>query len=235
MKHNVIIQILNKGQLKKFVSVIILVLFFSVSGFSQDTVRIETTRIDTVKIETVRIDTVLVVPVNAATAPQTPAVQNSSQPLQKPLLNARKIYFGGYVNLSVGRYTVIGIEPLVGYKLTPKFSIGGKLSYEYISDKRYKEDYTTSNYGFSIFSRLRVTPKLYTHVEYSAMNYDLYYGTGDNDRKWVPFLFVGGGYSQPISKNTWFTAEVLFDVLQNKNSPYKSWEPFFSVGFGVGF
>jgi hypothetical protein len=41
--------------------------------------------------------------------------------------------------------------------------------------------------------------------------------------------------SQPISGNTWFTAEVLFDVIQNENSPYKNWEPFFSVGFGVGF
>jgi hypothetical protein len=67
------------------------------------------------------------------------------------------------------------------------------------------------------------------------MNYKLFDSTGDSDRQWVPFLFLGGGFSQPITKNTWFTAEVLFDVLQNEHSPYKSWEPFFSVGFGVGF
>jgi len=29
--------------------------------------------------------------------------------------------------------------------------------------------------------------------------------------------------------------QVLFDVLQNSNSPYNRWEPFYSVGFGVGF
>jgi hypothetical protein len=67
------------------------------------------------------------------------------------------------------------------------------------------------------------------------MNYKMFYGVDDSNREWVSFLFLGGGFSQPISKNTWFTAEVLFDVLQNENSPYAAWEPFFSVGFGVGF
>ena len=67
------------------------------------------------------------------------------------------------------------------------------------------------------------------------MNYKFYNDLGGSERKWVPFLFLGGGMSQPISPNTWFNAQVLFDVLQNENLPYSSWEPFFSVGFGVGF
>ena len=46
-----------------------------------------------------------------------------------------KLYFGGYVNLSFGKYTLVGIEPMVGYKLTPKFSAGVKFRYDYISDK----------------------------------------------------------------------------------------------------
>jgi hypothetical protein len=218
--------------MKKINLFLILTFYFSFISFAQDTIRIETVRVDTVKIETVRIDTVMVQPVKTEQV-----VQTAQAPAQqkKPMLNPNKMYFGGYVNASFGRYTAIGVEPLVGYKLTPKFSVGGKLSYEYISDKRYDEDYSASNYGFSVFSRLRVTQRLYAHTEYSAMNYKLYDSLGESDRKWVPFLFLGGGLSQPISKNTWFTAEVLFDVLQNENSPYKSWEPFLSVGFGVGF
>lgn len=208
---------------------------FSVYSFAQDTVRIETVRVDTVKVETVRVDTVLVQPVSSQPAVQTPAVQSAGQQAKKPVINQNKLYFGGYVSGSIGSYTSIGIEPLVGYKLTPKFSVGGKLSYEYISDKRYSEEYSASNYGFSIFSRLRITQRLYTHAEYSAMNYKLYNSLGESEREWVPFLFLGGGFSQPVTKNTWLTAEVLFDVLQNEDSPYKSWEPFFSVGFGVGF
>lgn len=209
-------------------------MFFYYSVLAQDTVRIETVRVDTIKVETIRVDTVLVQPVKTQPASQ-PVIVQSEQPQKKPGLNPNKMYFGGYVNASFGSYTVLGIEPMVGYKLTPKFSVGGKLSYEYISDKRYEEDYSASNYGFSLFSRYRLTQRLYAHAEYSAMNYKLYDTMGESDREWVSFLFLGGGFSQPISRNTWLTAEVLFDVLQNENSPYKDWEPFFSVGFGVGF
>jgi hypothetical protein len=214
---------------------LILGTFFCFMSFAQDTIRIETVRVDTVKIESVRIDTVVVTPVKTEPAVQTAAKSTERKEEKKPLLNPNKIYFGGYVNASFGSYTAIGIEPMVGYKLTPKLSLGTKITYEYISDKRYEEDYSASNYGFSVFNRMRVTQGLYTHAEFSAMNYKLYDSLGESNRTWVPFLFLGGGMSQPISGNTWFTAEVLFDVIQNENSPYKKWEPFFSVGFGVGF
>lgn len=143
----------------------------------------------------------------------------------------RKIYYGGYLNLSFGSYTVIGIQPLVGYKFTPEFSGGVQLLYEYSS----YDNSSYSNYGGSIFSRYRVIPQLYLHAEFSTINYELYRNYVEGERTWVPFLYLGGGYSQPISKNTWLNAQVLFDVLQNENSPYESWEPFFSIGFGVGF
>jgi hypothetical protein len=146
-----------------------------------------------------------------------------------------KLYYGGYLNMSFGRYTAIGAAPLLGYKVTPKFSVGTKFSYEYINDKRFTQDYSTSNYGFSLFSRLRVTSKLYGHVEFATMNYDLYNEQGESDREWIPFLFVGGGYSRKIAKNTWLNAQILWDVIQDDKSPYKTYEPFYSIGLGVGF
>lgn len=142
-----------------------------------------------------------------------------------------KIYYGGYLNLSFGTYTVIGVQPLVGYKFTPELSAGIQLTYEYSS----YDNSSSSNYGGSLFSRYRILPQLYAHAEFSTINYELIYFTGETERTWVPFLFLGGGYSQPISENVWMNAQVLFDVLQNENSPYESWEPFFSIGFGVGF
>jgi putative salt-induced outer membrane protein YdiY len=154
---------------------------------------------------------------------------------KKSNFDRNKLYYGGYVNASFGNYTVIGAAPLVGYKVTPKFSVGGQVTYEYVKDKRYSTDYETSNYGLSVFSRFRVVPQLYLHAEFSEMNYKLYRSDGGSKREWVPFLWLGGGYSQPVTRNTWLTAQVLFDVINNENSPYKNWEPYFSVGIGVGF
>jgi hypothetical protein len=37
------------------------------------------------------------------------------------------------------------------------------------------------------------------------------------------------------SRNVWLTAQVLFDVLQDPDSPYRRWDPVFSVGVAAGF
>ena len=150
-------------------------------------------------------------------------------------IDKNKIYYGGYVNMSFGDYTSIGAAPLIGYKVLPEFSVGTQLTYEYFNDKRYSHDYSSSNYGASIFTRYRIIPELYMHFEFSEMNYELYNSMGQSEREWVPFLFVGGGFSQPVAGNVWLNAQVLFDVIQDGSSPYDDWEPFYSIGVGIGF
>jgi hypothetical protein len=154
----------------------------------------------------------------------------------KQLVKENKYYWGGYLNVVFGSYTAIGIEPLIAYKVTPKFSTGAILTYEYVSDNT-NSGYTTksTNYGASIFTRYRIVPQFYFHAEFSEMKYDSYNSSGYNTHYWVPFLFVGGGFSQQISQNSWMNTQILFDVIQNEHSPYSGGVPFYSIGFGVGF
>jgi hypothetical protein len=166
--------------------------------------------------------------------PQQKAAQQKP-PGQKQASGAKKIYFGGNMALTVGSYTRIGIYPLIGYKFTPKLSGGLKIGYEYIRDNRWSETYETSNYGGSVFARYRIVPQLYAHVEYAQIIYNLYDALGNSDRQWVPFLYVGGGYSQRLGGNVWLNAQVLFDVLQDDRSPYRRWDPVFSIGVAAGF
>ena len=160
----------------------------------------------------------------------------------KPPSKESRWYYGGEVGFGFSsNYFSIGIEPIVGYKITPKFSVGGKIGYTYISDSRYDPLPTlnTSNYGGSIFSRYRIIPQLYAHAEFAYWSFeeaiDITDDGYDTDRVWVPFLLLGGGFSQMISPNVWAYAEVLFDVLNDTNSPYEEWDPWISVGVGVGF
>lgn len=148
---------------------------------------------------------------------------------------SNKIYYGGNIGLALGSYTMIGFYPMVGYKITPKLSSGVKLAYEYIKDSRYATSYSTSNYGASVFARYRIIQPLYIHLEYAGLNYEIYDINGESQRQWVPFLFAGAGYSQRIGSNVWLNAQILFDVLQSSKSPYRDWEPFYSIGVGVGF
>jgi len=146
-----------------------------------------------------------------------------------------RIYYGGGVGLTFGSYTRISVKPIIGYKITPKLSLGVTVEYEYIKDKRYAITQTYSNYGGSIFSRFRVIPQIYLHAEYAYMSYEYTTFTSSSVREGVPFLFVGGGFSQQISPGVTAYAQVLFDVLNSDNSPYNSGEPFYSVGVGIGF
>lgn len=173
-----------------------------------------------------------------------PAAQPEAQPAPQAKAQApakksdwkKKIYFGGYVNFSFGTYTSIGIEPMVGYKIIPRLSLGAKIRYDYVQYKGSGTQYSYSNYGGSIFARLSVIKNLYLHAEYAGYNYENYDQIdGSTSRIWVPYLFLGAGFRQPLGGRASLNAQILFDVLQNDNSPYRDWEPFYSVGISVGF
>ncbi len=166
-----------------------------------------------------------------------------SQAIQPPVSESRW-YYGGNIGFNFWNdYFYLGVYPLVAYKVTPKLSIGGKIGYAYISDDRYEPApaLTTSNYGGSIFSRYRIIPQIYAHAEFAYWSYEnvssfnLINNSYDTERFWVPYLLLGGGYSQNIGPNVWLFVEVLFDVINDENSPYDSGDPFVSFGAGVGF
>lgn len=171
---------------------------------------------------------------------ETTVVEKESMPeTTNPPIKENKWYYGGSIGFSFWNdYTYIGVYPEVGYKVTPKFSIGGKVGYSYIN---YNDiDFSTHNYGGSVFTRYRVIPQFYLHGEFVYFSYEQQVYNSESrqietERNWVPYLLLGGGFSQQVGPNVWAYAEVLFDVLQDENSPYQDWDPFISFGVGVGF
>jgi hypothetical protein len=151
-----------------------------------------------------------------------------------PAPKQNRWFFGGSIGATFGDYSVISVQPLVGYRLTPKFSVGVKGIYEHVKDKRYTVDYTSDNFGGSVFGRLRPVPNIYLQAEPAYMSYE-YPTTTGSEREGVPFFFLGGGLIQRISPKVSAYVEVMFDVLQDNSSPYDDWEPFISVGVMAGF
>jgi hypothetical protein len=47
-----------------------------------------------------------------------------------------RIYTGGNLTASFGSVTYIYIAPLIGYRITPKFSVGPSFTYIYFKDNR---------------------------------------------------------------------------------------------------
>lgn len=165
--------------------------------------------------------------------PKTPAkAPNDKKPLKD------KIYFGGNLGLSFGTVTSVAIEPMVGWKWTPKLSTGFIYSFWYFNDKRYIDEYKSSSHGIRIFNRYRIIPQAYAHVEYAMFWYDNLYDAdlGTSGKQSVPYLFLGGGLSQPLGGRATLFAQILYDVIQDSRSIYRSNNDlYFTMGVGVGF
>ena len=172
---------------------------------------------------------------SAQAGASSPVVRNQGEvapdSVDRPAQNYSPVYYGGTLGFNFfGDVFSISVQPLVGYKFTPQLSGGVTLTYEYLRDNRFDPSRTYHNYGGSVFSRYRIIPQLYGHAEFAYISYDFIGG-----REAVPFLLLGGGYSQRIAPTAWAYVQVLFDVLQDSKSPYKEWEPWISVGVAAGF
>ncbi|CAN5365627.1 hypothetical protein BH11BAC1_BH11BAC1_25860 [soil metagenome] len=146
-----------------------------------------------------------------------------------------KIYIGGNLGLQFGTTTVINVSPQIGYHVTDKFVPGIGLTYIYYNfrDPYSNSRYETNIYGGSVFGKYFFTQNIFAHAEYEELNlegYDLY--LNKYTRLWVPSLFVGAGYNQPLGQRGFIQLLVLFEVLQDRNSPYYRNNPIVRIGFG---
>ncbi|MEE4257896.1 MAG: hypothetical protein V2I47_12725 [Bacteroidales bacterium] len=152
----------------------------------------------------------------------------------------KRLFIGGGLGFGISSYsTSLMIAPEIGYRLSPSFDVGSRLIYTYY---RYNDDllkYSTNNYGLAFYTRyyLFFFQDLFLHAEYEALNYervylDYNYQVDHKERIWVSSLFVGGGYRQWIGNTAFIGITVLWNLLDDIDSPYSN--PIFRIGVGVG-
>jgi hypothetical protein len=166
-----------------------------------------------------------------------------------------KLIVGGGLGLSFGDYTSISISPIVGYRFTDHFAAGIGMGYQYLKIKDYIQltdlnqvtsyyDYKSSIFSPSVWTRYLITDNIFAHVEYehnfmSFQNFRFAQNGSGNIESYqeklnAPSLLVGGGFRSAIGDHASFTIAVLYDVIQDDNSPYKN-RIFPRIGFNLGF
>jgi hypothetical protein len=146
------------------------------------------------------------------------------------------VYFGGNFGLQFGNQTLIDINPLMGYRLTDKLSVGASITYIYykVTDPYHlSPSYSTDIYGGSIFTRYFLFENLFAHVEGELLNLEVpnlflnrYVRTD------VFGFYVGGGYRQAMGERSSLNILLLYNLNEDRNSPYQN--PIIRVGFGFG-
>ena len=143
-----------------------------------------------------------------------------------------RLYFGGGLGLGFGNTTFVNVSPLVGYRITERFSAGVRVKYQYY---KYNQSFIGTNgavvrssfesniYGGGAFSRLFATDNIFLHGEYENLSVQFGDIFGNKTREWIPSAFVGGGYAYPIGGRAVFSITALYNVLYDEfKSPYAS-------------
>ncbi len=134
-----------------------------------------------------------------------------------------RVYLGGNFGAQFGSVTFIDLSPLAGYMITPKFSAGVGITYQYLNYKFYDASFST--YGWRTFVRRNVGRQFFLHGEFENLSIQFFNaGSAEATREWVPGLFAGGGLFQPIGRGGGgFMISALYNVLyDNVRSPYNS-------------
>lgn len=174
------------------------------------------------------------------------------------LIDPDRFIIGGWGLFGVGAgVTNIGITPVLGYRITDNFAAGIGFGYQYLRVKNYNtviidvnsgaEEFrplTAHIYSPSVWARHIIWNNIFAHVEYEHNIFSQKYFTNDytqygtlpvikvNETINVPCLLVGGGLRQPIGDRSSLIFMLLYDVLQDKNSPYRNTV---AIRLGVNF
>jgi len=162
-----------------------------------------------------------------------------------------KLIIGGGLNAGFGGgYINAGIAPIVGYRITRKFSAGIGLGYQY--NRAPTNYYSPSEPDKVFYSKANIIyPSVWTrHFLYrnifaeAAFEQNFIsisgglnrYGVWDNAKENIMAScgLVGLGLSQPLGGRVAFYGEIMYDVIQQENSPYYG-RPIFRFGIAAGF
>jgi len=164
------------------------------------------------------------------------------------------VYFGGSIGMNPFQngFTA-NINPILGFRVARRLHLGisAGINYQYeqidfanVSSTAPKYNYQAINYDLSVFSRYFFFYRFFLHLEpeiigvkqtnsivYDPQNQSF---TEDYERLYVPATLVGLGYAQPLGEQSILVLTVLYDAIQDENTPYNKW-PFLRGGFNLGF
>lgn len=131
-----------------------------------------------------------------------------------------RIFTGGGFGLSFSReIDFVSVSPLIGYRINQRLAAGVGLQYQYAKYKLFNPDFTTNNYGASVFTRYNFYGPLFLHAEYEYLNYEFRVSIAESERRGYNSIFGGGGLFQPLGRNAGLFVTVLYNFSYNTPGP----------------
>jgi len=75
--------------------------------------------------------------------------------------------------------------------------------------------------GGGLFLHARYQNIVYGAVEFEMLHSPISYTVLNANKRWVPTLFVGGGFSKEFNEMVRLNLDVYYDVINHENSPFR--------------
>lgn len=157
--------------------------------------------------------------------------------VNSPAAEANKWWFGGGLGLGFGDRDYVELNGIVGYRATPRFTPGLRLTYRSREETRGGSNIDTNDYGASLFARYRVWKPVYAQAEYEYLSYEFVLPDRTRERETFGSVLGGFGASFPLSERLGVFATALYNFSYDSDdirNPYSGpW--IFRAGVGYSF
>ncbi len=139
----------------------------------------------------------------------SPSSTKKEKAAKKPFKD--RLRLGGNLSGSLGTYTFLQINPMLGVQTTDWWTNGVGFNFMFARGNNF----SSSSYGPSIWSRASIKQIVLFQTELESLTINQKASDGNGFKRTLPIWFVGGG----IQKNG-FSVLVLFNVLPSPYFPY---------------
>ena len=146
--------------------------------------------------------------------------QDQGKEKMSDLTNRERTVVGGSLGLGLSSSNGSGmffgaITPLVGYRITERFSAGVGFNFTYSKTRLYQEQY----YAGIAWARLGLFNGIFACAEINQVNAPVYSFNGSS-RETFPLLLAGAGISQGIGHGLGTYFQIMYDFTEEERSPY---------------
>ena len=133
-----------------------------------------------------------------------------------------KLVWGGNLQAWIGNPTFVLLCPTIGYVPFKNFNVGVGGIYNFVSYNTYYGSYSQSIFGGHSYARYVIGESYFVQVQYDKLRQPDIYSPEPNDKTWVDYVLVGGGFRQEISDKVALSTSIMYNLNASRHSIYPS-------------
>lgn len=134
----------------------------------------------------------------------------------------KTITWGGNFQAWLGNPTFVLLSPTIGFMPYNNVNVGIGIIYNYTSYSSSYGSYSQSIWGGHSYLRYIIAESYFLQVQFDKLNQPNLLSFDPNDKIWVNYLMVGGGFRQKLGSKSALTTSIMYNLYPSPLSIYIS-------------